>query len=80
VYNGTVCIILFDEVFYKIVHRKDWSTIFSFCEKIKSGYMFVACKWNSSFVWVGLKLLAKSLLKYLLKSGEHCGRIEVLLC
>jgi hypothetical protein len=50
-----VCIIVFDEVFYKIVLWEDWSSarLSIFCEKI-NGYMLVACNWEAICVWIGL--------------------------
>jgi hypothetical protein len=50
-----VCIILFYEVFdNRIVHWEDKSRPdFSFSEKI-NGYLLIACKWYSSYVWIGL--------------------------
>jgi hypothetical protein len=39
-----VCIILFDEVFYKIVPWEDWS----------SALFLVGCKWYPCSVWIGL--------------------------
>jgi hypothetical protein len=47
-----VCIILFDEVLYKIVHWEDWSSarLSIFCEKI-NGYML---NWKPNCVRIGL--------------------------
>jgi hypothetical protein len=50
-----VCIILVDEVFYKIVPWEDWSSaLFLILRSTANGYMLVACKWYSSCVWIKL--------------------------